>query len=96
MPRRRAKPGGPQALSPSEVVQVFERVGGHSFEVQYIPVEALQAQRAAAADAMQKTFAALAIGYATGKVIETGQAINSFGLELRSVQEYARQMLGKA
>lgn len=86
--------GGPQALSPSEVVQVFERVGGQPFQVQYVPVEALQAQHATATDAMQKTFAALMIGYAAGKVIETGQAQESFGLPLRSVREYACQVLG--
>jgi NADH dehydrogenase len=71
-------------------------VGGQPFQVQYVPVEALQAQHAAATDAMQKTFAALMIGYAAGKVIETGQAQESFGLPLGSVQEYARQVLGKA
>jgi uncharacterized protein YbjT (DUF2867 family) len=87
--------GGPQALSPAEVVQIFERVGGGSFEAQCIPVEALQAQHAAATDAMQKTFAALMLGYATGQVIASSQAQESFGLPLRSVQEYACQVLGK-
>jgi uncharacterized protein YbjT (DUF2867 family) len=88
--------GGPQALSPAEVVQVFEQVSGQPFQVQYVPVEALQAQHAAATDEMQKTFAALMIGYAKTKAIDTSQAVQPFGLQLRSVQEYARQVLGKA
>lgn len=88
--------GGPQALCPSEVVRVFEQVGGQPFQVQYVPLEALQAQHAAATDEMQKTFAALMIGYAMGKIVDTSQERKLFGPQLRSIQEYASQMLGKA
>lgn len=87
--------GGPQALSPAKVVQTFEQVGGQPFEVQHIPVEALQAQHAAATDQMQKTFAALMLGCAAGKVVDNRQAQAAFGLKLRSVQEYAGQVLGR-
>jgi uncharacterized protein YbjT (DUF2867 family) len=36
--------GGPQALSPTEAISIFERVGGRPFEVTHIPVQALRGQ----------------------------------------------------
>jgi len=48
--------GGPEAIGPSEVVKRFEQAGGRSFEVQFVPEEALQAQQAAATDPMQQSF----------------------------------------
>ena len=38
--------GGPQAISPLEVVKLFEKAGGKPFEVTLVPVEALQGQLA--------------------------------------------------
>jgi len=35
--------GGPEALSPVEVVRIFEEVGGRPFKMQFVPEEALQA-----------------------------------------------------
>jgi NADH dehydrogenase len=40
--------GGPEALSPLEVVRIFEEVGGQRFEIQHVPEEALVAQQAGA------------------------------------------------
>src|SRR4029077_5530820 len=34
--------GGPEALSPLEVVQIFERMKGRKFDVQHVPEEALK------------------------------------------------------
>jgi len=42
--------GGPDALNPLQVVKIFEKAGGRPFEVQHVPVEALQGQFAAATD----------------------------------------------
>jgi uncharacterized protein YbjT (DUF2867 family) len=59
--------GGPEALSPLEVVALFEKAGGKKFELQHVPVEALQAQKNAATDDLSKTFASLMLMYATGQ-----------------------------
>ena len=45
---------------------------------------------------MQKSFAALMIGFAMGKIVDISQEQKLFGPQLRSVQEYANQVLGKA
>lgn len=83
--------GGPDALSPLEVVRVFEEVSGKKFEVQHVPEEALQAQQANAQDSLQRTFAALMLAYAKGDVIPMETTLQQFPLPLTSVRDYARQ-----
>ena len=61
--------GGPEALSPLEVVQIFEESSGRSFTVQHVPVEALHAQKSAAPDSLSQSFTALMIAYAEEKLI---------------------------
>lgn len=82
--------GGPEALSQLEVVQIFEQTLGKSFTLEHVPVEALRTQHASA-DPLQKTFAALMIGYARGDVIPEAHAnAERFGVKLHSVADYAR------
>ena len=50
--------GGPEPVSPHQVVKLFEGVAGKTFEKVYVPVEALKAQMDGATDPMQKSFAA--------------------------------------
>jgi uncharacterized protein YbjT (DUF2867 family) len=88
------KLGGPEALSPLEAVKVFERVGGQSFDVSHIPVEALQGQMAAAEDPMQKSFAGLMLSYAAGAAIDMRETLKDLPVRLVSVEEYARQVVG--
>lgn len=88
--------GGPEALNPLEVVKIFEEAGGRHFEVQHVPVEALEGQYAAATDPMQKSFAAMMIAYAAGQPVEVTEAVKSFSLKLRPVREYAQHVVGAA
>lgn len=85
--------GGPAALSPLEVVALFEQLTGRRFALQHIPVEALQAQVAHAVDPMEKTLAALMLATAQGEVIEMQATLQTFPLQLASVEVFARQML---
>ena len=83
--------GGPEALSPLEVVRQFEEAGGRKFQVEHVPEETLNAQRAAAADPLQQTFAALMIGYAHGDPVDMRMTLQKFPISLLSVKEYARR-----
>lgn len=83
--------GGPEALSPLEVVRIFEEAGGRQFEVQQVPEEALKAQMASAQDALSASFAALMLGYAAGSEINMEEPLKAFPRRLRPVKEYARQ-----
>jgi uncharacterized protein YbjT (DUF2867 family) len=85
--------GGPQTLSPLEVVAIFEAVGGHPFSVTHVPVEALQAQRAAATDSLQKSFAGLMLSYAAGDSIDMRETLKTFPVPLQSVKDYATRVL---
>jgi uncharacterized protein YbjT (DUF2867 family) len=86
--------GGPQALSPLEVIRIFEEVGGRPFEVQHVPEEALAAQQKEATDAMQQSFPALMRCYARGDAIDMEETLKAFPIKLTSVQEYAQRALG--
>jgi len=85
--------GGPEALSPLEVVRIFEAVGGRPFEVQHIPEEALCTQLAGAQDSLQQSFAGLMLCYAAGDPIDMRATLQAVPLQLTSVRDYARRVL---
>lgn len=84
--------GGPDALSPLEVMQLFEQQSGKTFLVNHVPIEALQAQKAAATDPLQESFAALMLGYATEHVIDMTKVLEAIPVQLASVKDYAAQV----
>ena len=86
--------GGPQALSQLQAVQIFEEVGGRSFEVQHVPEAALAEQQETATDPMQQTFAGLMRCYAQGDPIDMQKTLQAFPLELTSVRDYAQGVYG--
>jgi NADH dehydrogenase len=88
------KIGGPKALSPLEVVKVFEEVQGRPFNVENVPVEALQQQKEAAQDPLQETIAGLMLQYAAGDPMEMGSILKEIHVDLISVRDYAKQVSG--
>lgn len=88
--------GGPEALSPLEVVARFEKIKGLKFKVEQVPEFALRAQFEQAADSLQKSFAALMLGYARGDAMNMAPVRDIFGIQLTSVSDYARAALGIA
>jgi uncharacterized protein YbjT (DUF2867 family) len=62
--------GGPAALSPLEAVRTFEQVSGKQFELKFVPATALQAQREAASDPLQKSFTSLMLQQAAGDEVD--------------------------
>ena len=87
--------GGPAALSPLDVIEIFQRVGGRPFTVQHVPLDALETQRLTATDPMQESFAALMCSYARGDSISMHQALEAFPMTLTSVERYAERVLGR-
>jgi uncharacterized protein YbjT (DUF2867 family) len=85
--------GGPQAISLLEVVEIFQAAGGKPFQLEYVPVDVLMQQFQAATDPMQKTFAALGLGFAFGDAIGVSPLVAKSGVKLTSVEEYARSVL---
>lgn len=86
--------GGPEALSPLEVVRLFEEQQGKSFQLQHIPVEALKAQKENAQDSLQQSFSAIMLNYAGGQEIPMEEVLNHFPINLGSVKDYRNKLLG--
>ncbi|MEO6219158.1 MAG: SDR family oxidoreductase [Ginsengibacter sp.] len=84
--------GGPDALSPFEVVKIFEETSGKTFDIQNVPEEALRSQKDAAQDSLSKSFACLMLSYAAGSEIDMQQTLENFPFKLISVRDYARQV----
>ena len=83
--------GGPAALSPLEVVNIFEVNNGKKFELQFVPAEAMKAQRDGTEDPLGKSFAALMLGVADGSEINMKNTIDVFSIQLTSVNDYANK-----
>lgn len=87
--------GGPEALSPHAVIRIFEEVGGRRFDVEHVPESALEAAQASATDSLQRTFAVLSLGYARGDAIPMADTLRRFPIPLRTVRDYARDVLAR-
>lgn len=88
--------GGPEALSPLEVVTIFEEIGGRHFDVVHVPDEALAAQQAAAPDEMQRSFTGLMRCYAAGDPIPMADTLRAFPITMTTVRAYAARALAPA
>src|SRR3954454_14258456 len=88
--------GGPEALSPLEVVGRFEKIGGNAFRREHISEQTLLAQFEGATDPLQRSFAGLMLGYLHGDAIDMTRVVDTFGIKLSKVDEYAQSVLGIA
>jgi uncharacterized protein YbjT (DUF2867 family) len=84
--------GGPEALSPLEVVKVFEDLRGNVFKIQHVSEEQLRAQKEGATDSLQESFAGLMLSCAQGNVIDMREVLQRFPMRLGLVREYAQKM----
>ena len=81
--------GGPEALSPLEVVNIFETNKEKKFELQFVPEEAIIAQRDGAQDPLSESFAALTLGVVKGSEIDMKTTLGVFPVHWTSVYDYA-------
>jgi uncharacterized protein YbjT (DUF2867 family) len=82
--------GGPMALSPLEVVNIFEATKGKKFELQFVTEEAIRAQKDGAQDPLSESFAALMLGVVNGSEIDMKNTLDVFPMQLTSVMDYAK------
>jgi len=88
--------GAPQALSPLEVVRMFEAAGAGEITTESIPEEALEAQLQSADDSLQKSFAGLMLQYAAGDVIDTTVSSRLFTVQMSTVRDFIATQLAAA
>jgi uncharacterized protein YbjT (DUF2867 family) len=85
--------GGPENLSPHEVVRIFEDAG-RPLTMEHVPKQALLQRYAAAADPLAKSFAALMLEYAEGCPMEMRDTLRLMPQELTTVASYAAASVG--
>jgi NADH dehydrogenase len=88
--------GGPQALSPIEVVRMFEAAGAGEIATESVPAAILEAQLNAATDSLQKTFAGLMLQYTTGDAIDPATSRRLFPFPMTSVRDFITAQLTRA
>jgi NADH dehydrogenase len=86
--------GGPGALTPIEVVRIFEEVSGRSFQMAFLSEEDLRARKAGARNPVEQSLADLALAAARGDAIDMNDTLKKFPIHLTSVREYAKTVLG--
>ena len=82
--------GGPDTLSQLEIVKIFESTSGKKFELQFVPEEAIRAQKDGAKDPLSESFAALTLGVVNGSEIDMRNTLAVFPVQLVSVMDYAK------
>jgi len=82
--------GGPHAVSPLDVVKIYERASGKTVQINHVSEDELRAQEAAASDSLQRAFAALMLAYAKGDAIPMQETLKSYNVNFRSVADYAQ------
>lgn len=84
--------GGPEALGPLEVVEIFEKQKHTTFSVEHIPMAVLEAQRHASSDPLQQSFACLKLAYANGCVVSMDLPEQKLPFRMTSVSDYAKRV----
>ena len=86
--------GGPEPLSPKQVVNIFEKTFGTAFTLEHLPKEALLQQKKAATNPLEESFASLMIQYADGDNMDMSGIMKQVGVNLTSVESYAAAVKG--
>ena len=88
--------GGPQALSPCEVVRMFEAAGAGEIVTESVAESALESQMNAASDPLHESFGGLMLQCARGDAIDTTTSRRVFPFQMTSVRDYITAQLARA
>lgn len=80
--------GGPEAISPLEVVRLFEEKKKNSITVTFVPEEALREQMSNANEPLQKSFFGLMLTYAAGAAVQMDDTKKKFNVDLVPVTSF--------
>lgn len=88
--------GGPEALSPREVVRMFEAAGAAEIITESVPAVALRRQLETATDPLEQSFAGLMLQYAAGDSIDPTTSRRLFPFQMASVRDFITAHLAGA
>ncbi len=83
--------GGPEALSPLEVISLFEQQS-QPFELVLVPEAALRDQKNQSIDPLQQSFAALMLTLARGGEIDMHEKFKKFSVQPTTVLTYCKKV----
>ena len=87
--------GGPEALSPLEVIRMAENACGKSFELQYVPEEVIRNQKNNSEYPLEQSFSALMLTLARGGEIDMVEVLKIMPVQLISVDEYIHEAVSE-
>lgn len=87
--------GGPEALSPLEVVRAFEAAGSPEITVEHVPEATLRSQMENSTNPLEKSFAGLMLQYAAGDAIDMTETRKLLPGKLTSVRDYVSKTLAR-
>jgi uncharacterized protein YbjT (DUF2867 family) len=88
--------GGPETLSPLEVVKIFEDESGRRFDVEVVSARTLAEQESSDENSWTRSIAGLRRCYADGDVIDMRALAERFPMTWTTVRDYAHRVLGSA
>jgi uncharacterized protein YbjT (DUF2867 family) len=88
--------GGPEALTPLEVVRTFEELSGRSFDIEFVSEQTLSDEQTSGASSWLRSIAGLRRSYADGDVVDMVEIARRFPVTLTSVRDYATRVLTAA
>lgn len=87
--------GGPDALSPLQVLKIFEELGARGVVAEFVPETALQTQLNSAPGPRAQAFAAAMLTTAQGQVVNPELAQTLLAGRLRTVRDFAATQLNR-
>ena len=87
--------GGPEALSPLEVIRLAENISGSSFELQYVPEEVIRNQKNTSEFPLEQSFSALMLTLAAGGEIDMVEVLKIMPVQLTSIEEYVGEVVSQ-
>lgn len=88
--------GGPDALTPLQVVKIFEELGAPKIALEFVPEPALQGMLRGASNPIEQAFAAAMLVTAHGQVVSPQAAQDLLPGRLVSVRDFAGRMLRRS
>lgn len=88
--------GGPETLSPREVLAIFRELGAPEASVETVSEAELEQQLASSVDSLQRSFAALMLTAARGQAVDPRAALDIIPVPLTTVRAYAARTLSSS
>jgi NADH dehydrogenase len=84
--------GGPDPLSPLQVLEIFREFGAPETSIEQVPEAFLESQAANASSSLEEAYAAIALSLAHGQVVDPGPGLQILPGRVKTVREHAKML----